>query len=693
MSLRSWLGLAEKTAPPAKAAQPDLAEYGSTGTPIFGGFLRDAGEYNPDLEGLSAFGIYEKMRRSDAQVAATLMGMKLPIRSAEWAIVEPEDATPAEKEASEFIEQTLLEEIDLGEAIDNALLMLDFGASAHEDVYYMDGNRVRLTKLAPRLPLTFYRWMMDGEELRGLEQYGYAGGTYRTSTIPSEKLSLFTFQQEGANFAGRSLLRPMYQHWYIKSNLYKIDAIACERNGMGVPWIQMGPNAKREDRLEALDWLQKLSVHEKAALLLPPDWKFELAGVTGQTRDPKESIAHHNVAISMAGLAQFMMLGQSESGNRALGQTMSDFFYLALQATANKIARVFNWTTIPRLVDFNFAGIERYPQLVPQQILSLSFDTLLTTLKELAAQGVVEPDDDIEAWVRSKMGAPEKGKARPRTTQPPMQPAVPSAGMSEAGFTPSRPPSGAETFLALAEMVGALDQGRDDIAAALRRARPAIQAEIVAKVVWSPVATMYRISIEPQTKLVAEIERILTGVHEFGIGQVEKERARQLAGKAPGEAAAVRAADLVRRRKRREPLGVYADAVVAEFINTWTQRAVNVALDWLRRPGDLTKGEIIRRVEEELGAQSDKWMDGAAAKGANEAFADGRAAGYELYRDEVREVQVSALLDQNTCENCSAADGQVGATPDEITPVPNPDCDGGDMCRCVHVFVFREETQ
>ena len=712
MGWRSWIGLAEA---PAKAggqaeARPTTDEMGVTGTPIFGGFLRDAGEYNPALEGLSAFATYEKMRRSDAQVAATLAGMKLPIRSAVWTIQEPDDATPIEKEAADLVRSCLLEEIELDAVIENALLMLDFGCSAHEDVYYVDGNRVRLRKLAPRLPLTFYRWLTgEGEELAAIEQMGYSGGTYKTVQVPAEKIALFTFQQEGSNFAGRSVLRPMYQHWYIKSNLYKIDAIANERNGMGVPWARMGENSKTEDRATAIAWLEQLSAHEKAAILLPPGWEWGLKGVEGTLRDPKESIAHHNMQISMAGLAQFMMLGQSESGNRALGQTMSDFFYLSLQSTANAIARVMNWTTIPRLVDFNFAGIERYPVLVPQQILSLRFESLVEALSKLATAGTVEADDDLEGWLREKMGAPEKGKARPQRNTPPTGPGggeVPDSALGKPvsarlteiqprmdtdghGLKLKRVPRGAEKFLALAEIVSELDRGRDSIAAALRGARSRVQAEVVNKVVNMPVREMHRASIAPDEKLIAAIEAVLTGVQEFGRRQVGEERGRQLQ-----TAAAVRGADLLRKKKlKREPLGVYADAVASEFVNTLTSRAANAALDWLRRPGDLTKGEIIRKVEEEMDAQSDKWIDGAASKGANEAFADGRADGYEEHADEIAAAIYSALLDMSTCENCAAADGQEGATPADIIDVPNPDCDGGDRCRCVHVFVFRDEKR
>jgi len=411
MNWLRWLGLADRTAPAPR--MPALNEVGTTGTPIAGGYLRDLGEYNPALGGLAAFGTYEKMRRSDGQVAATLLAMKLPIRSAEWTMVEPKNASLVEREATEFVREEFFErEIEFDKVLENALLMLDFGCAAHEDCWYIDGNRVRLKKMAPRLPVTFQRWIVDqNEDLLGVEQYGSKGDTYVTVTVPIDKLAFFTYQQEGSNFAGRSLLRPMYQHWFIKSGIYKIDGISCERNGMGVPWIKMGQDPKAEDIRTAHEWVQRLTTHERTGIVLPPDWEFGLEGVQGTLRDPKDSIAHHNMMISMAGLQMFMQLGQTETGSRALGTVMSDFFGMSLHATAKKIAEVLNWTTITRLVDFNFQGIRRYPYLVPQKILSLKFEAVLAVLKDLAQSGLIQADDDLEAYLRTEMGLPRPGKA------------------------------------------------------------------------------------------------------------------------------------------------------------------------------------------------------------------------------------------------------------------------------------------
>lgn len=679
---------------PATGQRFDAAELGATGTPIFGGFLRELGEYNPELQGLEAYRVYERMRRGDGQVAATLMAIKLPIRSAEWTIQEPDKATPVEKEATEFVRSCLMEELDLDFILRNALLMLDFGAAVHEDVYYLSGQQVRLQKCAPRLPLTFYRWICenDSDNLVALEQMGYRGGEYIVTQIPVDKMSLFTYNQEGANFTGQALLRPMYQHWFIKSNLYKIEAIAAERNGMGVPNIAMGTQAKNEDRLAAIDWLRSVATNQSTGLLLPDGWKFALSGVVGMTHDPQKAIEHHNSMISMCGLAQFMNLGQGErGGSRALGTTMSDFFYLGLQSTANHVGRVISNTTVKRLCDLNFTGLKSYPRLVPQQILSIKLESVVDALSKLGSPGIdmVRDDDELEAYLRQRMGLPNAGKPRPPLPGPPASgggSAVPpnGAGFSDA-FKGRRAPVGAEKCVAFSEINSALDKGRDDIAGALCKAKPRIQAEVVHKLMARPVKDAHRVSVELDQPLVDEVRSILEGVQSYGHQTVTDERARQLKGKTPGDARTIRGSHAI------DQLGLYADGVVSEFTNNVQQRAANVVLDSKRKSEGKATGQGILDTTEALDDQSDGWIDNVASKGANEAFAAGRSEGYEQYADEIKSVIYSAMLDINSCEHCVAADGTEGDTPDDIDDVPNPDCDGGDKCRCVHVFVFADE--
>ena len=50
----------------------------------------------------------------------------------------------------------------------------------------------------------------------------------------------------------------------------------------------------------------------------------------------------------------------------------------------------------------------------------------------------------------------------------------------------------------------------------------------------------------------------------------------------------------------------------------------------------------------------------------------------------------SAILDTNTCGPCRDADGMEGKLED-LPPVPNPECEGGLKCRCIHYAVMASE--
>jgi hypothetical protein len=446
-----------RTAP--TSAQTDTALRGAVGTANFAGFIRDLGEYNPILEGRNAFLIYEKMRRSDADVKAALMACKLPIRAADYQIVpgrkENEPGFELAKKIADEVRENLLGGLESPtstgcwvtqnfEAVkENALLCLDFGCAAHEDLWHIDGDKVRLRKLAPRLPYTFYRYHVDedGESLLYLEQYGYRGNNFVNVLVPAEKIAYFVNDMEGAYFYGRSVLRAAYQHWYIKSQIYRIDAISIERNGLGVPTIKQGPNVSAEDRKAAQNWVQMLAAHESTGLSLPNGWEFALTGITGRIRDPQASIQHHSEMIMRSVLANFLALGTTQTGSRALGGSMRDFFYLSLEALSRKIDETISSTSIRRLVNYNYTAKPGtalpYPRLVTSNIIVINPLELLEVAKDVGKFEVdlLQPDNDTENWIRKKCGLPLKSKTA-RTRYAPVQQRVEEIVQSEAPVEP-----------------------------------------------------------------------------------------------------------------------------------------------------------------------------------------------------------------------------------------------------------------
>lgn len=101
----------------------------------------------------------------------------------------------------------------------------------------------------------------------------------------------------------------------------------------------------------------------------------------------------------------------------------------------------------------------------------------------------------------------------------------------------------------------------------------------------------------------------------------------------------------------------------------------------------LTGAALFGAVQGELNTGSVSYIDRASTGLANRVINIGREDEAQRRRGEWSRVEYSALLDQNVCGPCAAEDGQEADNEADLTPVPNPNCEGGDWCRCFHVFV------
>jgi hypothetical protein len=435
------------TPPPEPISVADYTEriragwvpvMGLPGTPITSGFIRDLGEYNPKLEGLNGIWTYQEMRRGDGQVAGTLRACKLPILSAQWQIKPTPDmelragqTTDKAKEVANFIRENFFSGLEWQthtgswitqswkEVVRCALRMQDFGAACYEEVMAIDGDRIRLRRMADRQALTFYRWHTDphtvdpslppyvyddGETLYALEQWGYRSNRFEYVLLPTDKACIFTHDQEGANFWGIPLTRAMYPHWFVKKHLERIDAIACERNSLGVPMIMLPPNPSKQDLQTAQNWVTQLAAHEKTGLSLPNGAQFKLVGIEGRIREIMPSIQYHKQQIATSCLAMFMELGQTQSGSRALGESQTDFFLLATQNTADYIAHQIRNSTIRRLVQWNFGPDAPVPYLIPANVQARSIDTMSAIIAQLAQAGAWVSDRASVNQARHELG-------------------------------------------------------------------------------------------------------------------------------------------------------------------------------------------------------------------------------------------------------------------------------------------------
>ena len=382
-----------------------ITEAGAGGVNYFSGIL-SSDEFNAKLTGSQAIEAYDKMRRSDAQVAALLNAISLPILSAQWNIQPPKEA-PEDfpEDVLDFARDNLFSRISFEELLRHALSSVWAGFAWFEKVYAVVDGQFQFKDISPRLASTLYQWEVDtAGNFRGLVQRVRRGDKVEDIPLAADKVALFTFQQEANNYEGMSLLRPVYKHWFIKDALYRIDAIRFERFGIGVPVITL-PAEFTEAMLVAANTIGKnWRGAEQSYLVKFEGMQLEIVQMeAGKALDLIPTIKHHNEEIAKAGLAQFLNFGTTQSGSRALSDSTMSFFYDAEESLAKLVARTLERQLLWPLMDLNFPG-ELRPRVVFSDLGTVSLSELVESLSSLGEY--ISKDLETENYVRDRLNMP-----------------------------------------------------------------------------------------------------------------------------------------------------------------------------------------------------------------------------------------------------------------------------------------------
>lgn len=82
--------------------------------------------------------------------------------------------------------------------------------------------------------------------------------------IPWGKIILFSFDKEGNNFEGTSILRSTYKHFYYKDLLYKIESISAERYGVGTPVASVKSSMNEKNKDKVVEFLKNVRSNEQS---------------------------------------------------------------------------------------------------------------------------------------------------------------------------------------------------------------------------------------------------------------------------------------------------------------------------------------------------------------------------------------------------------------------------------------------
>jgi hypothetical protein len=688
----------------------EIGNPGNTG--LWGEAITD--EYISKLTGSQGRTMFDRMRRSDPQVALVLRAITLPIRACTF-FVQPADDTPESKAIAKTCERYIIDEMKWDSVVRHACLMFPFGFSILEKVWHFRDGLVVPKKLAPRLPQSLYRWVVKDNQLVTIQQVASDG---KIIDLPVEKCILFTSDREGDNWEGTSVLRAAYKPWYIKCQLETIDAIKHDRHGSGIPAFKAPLEAKKGDEAwtEARSILKNVRANEISGIIEPPGWDFRIVspGQSGAGTDAIASIRYHDEQIAKSILAMFTSLGSTTGGNRALGEVFLSMFLDSCQSYADYIAEEMQ-NVVDEMVAWNW-HVAATPKMTAGKVSKIDGEAIT----RLAAAKLITPDIDIENYVRKASNLPEKkaeGYINPLT--------VPAAGAGlgapAAAGVPGVAAADGHTHghgLALAgraekemafvqkycdpvRMGLALADGEQALTKKLDTLRQMQTADIIRQLLAGK--KIQAVVVPGKKEMFQVVTDEFQRQRELGAQQVVQEMRRQGLPPQPIPKEVQAAAAGKRKRIPSARVVEYETEMVSLVIDGAASKLQTMISEiYLQAKRDGFSGQALKeQVEKECSSISLKTWEDIADSAVNRGWGVGREEQATKYVDKIAKAHYSTVLDDESGEPCDECletyesqkyDENFGALVHDVEDdryiCPNSACLGGtSKCRCFRVYI------
>lgn len=670
--------------------------------------FHDSDERVPQLQWPRSILAYEKML-NDTQLKGLYLGSTLPLMRYRW-VLDPNGAAPATVDRISKNYGLEIQGSDPGpvarkrgrfkfqEHLRLALKSLYLGHYPFEQVGDVaDDGTWNLRKLAARPPKTLQEIAVDKDG--GLRFIRQALGA-QSPEIPVDRLVVYVWDQDPGNWTGKSLFRACYRNWLIKDRLLRVDAILQERAG-GVP-VGKAPKGATPAEVAAFSQMAqdfKVGEHSGGAVPFGGDLRIERPG----TGDAWNSIRGHNEEMARSFLAMFMQLGTTATGSRALGAELIDYFALALDSYTYWFCETFNEHVIEDDVDWNEGEGAPAPLLCAER--NEDPELQVADLAMLVDKGVIQVDQELEDAVRKKHDLPLRSTPRqlPPATPPPngTAPAPPSPPATasraerqgravqlakDAGSPiplPDRPlrrqPYEHEVKAAVdfKAMDAQFVSERDALVGKYIEARSA-QVDEIFDAIKAAKGDLAKIAVIAATPVGGDdIAKAMVDMAGKGAIAAWEEAKAQGSKVAKPDLATV-----------EEAIGARAGAVEAMLARDLSGAASRKAV--LLTGGSMDSGAVAAAVKDYILGLTSGYLEEQLGGALTQAQNAGRK---EVMREaNPTNIYASELLDDATCENCTAIDGET-YTKLEDAEADYPtggfaDCLGGARCRGTLVAVY-----
>lgn len=361
---------------------------------------------------------YTSMYRSDVSVRVGLRCAESPVLGGDYT-VEAYDESAQSDIIRQYVEWQLFSASQPWlRLLSQIMKMLRDGYQVFEPVWELREwsakgsnrrNYTSLKKLAVRPTSTISMIDYDdyGDLISMTQQAIGAQYKSREVILPADKLLVFTFDQNGGDIRGESILRPAYPHWYMKQKLYAIDAVQKERHGIGIPDIELQPGFSPKDVQAANILGPNLRTNEKSYIVRTPMMKVGFAEIKTMPVNALDSAIHHDMMIMKNILVQFLNTDVA-SGGRATAATMMDMFLKSMRYLGNYICEMINYYLIPPMVGYNF-DVDTFPRLCVRNIgEAKDLQMWAAAMSNLINAHAIQVDDETEQFIRRVIDVPRR---------------------------------------------------------------------------------------------------------------------------------------------------------------------------------------------------------------------------------------------------------------------------------------------
>jgi hypothetical protein len=327
------------------------------------------------------------MTRNDGNARGLLNAVKYPVKMSRPQVEPPEKGG---KKETEFIKKNLLGSPHEGGmttpmrlVVSRMALGVRDGYKIFEKVWKQWRGKIWLDKLAYRSTLsTKFYFDSHGNHMGAYQEYtDLKTGEWKKVEYALDKIAFFIYNGEENPYLGESAFYAPFYHYDKKHKMYAISHLAYQLNA--VP-VRMGYHPKSMKGEELTKFREALtSIGSMVAMTLPETCKVEAFESQRRLTEFLNLLQHHDTAMRMAFLAQFMGLGtEGGGGSFSLSQDQSNMFLMSIMGLLDDIAQVFNTQVIPQLIDWNF-GTRKYPKLIFTPFSDTLRSAVMTTFANL----------------------------------------------------------------------------------------------------------------------------------------------------------------------------------------------------------------------------------------------------------------------------------------------------------------------